>query len=168
MVLVARQIPFHPIGRRYVLGATTQKKEKMSGRHLLIVLTGDTGAGANAGAGGQSAMTSGAAVAQMVAARDAMQQTADKLQAVSDAIPGMFDEAQRNYLQKIDERAPLIQETYQRTLNGGFQGMFTLVAVCSMIGLILLAFYRDDRPKTIDGKLATPEEQADLGATVVG
>jgi OFA family oxalate/formate antiporter-like MFS transporter len=39
-VLVARQIPFHPIGRRYVLGATTQKKEKMSGRHLLIVLTG--------------------------------------------------------------------------------------------------------------------------------
>ncbi len=131
-------------------------------------MTGDTGAGANAGAGGQSAMTSGAAVAQMVAARDAMQQTADKLQAVSDAIPGMFDEAQRNYLQKIDERAPLIQETYQRTLNGGFQGMFTLVAVCSMIGLILLAFYRDDRPKTIDGKLATPEEQADLGATVVG
>ncbi|MEE8721686.1 MAG: MFS transporter [Eggerthellaceae bacterium] len=131
-------------------------------------MTGDTGAGASAGAGGQSAMTSGAAVAQMVAARDAMQQTADELQAVSDAIPGMFDEAQRNYLQEIDERAPLIQETYQRTLNGGFQGMFTLVAVCSMIGLILLAFYRDDRPKTIDGKLATPEEQADLGATVVG
>jgi MFS family permease len=126
------------------------------------------GTGASAGAGGQSAMTSGAAVAQMVAARDAMQQTADELQAASDAIPGMFDEAQRNYLQEIDERAPLIQETYQRTLNGGFQGMFTLVAVCSLVGLILLAFYRDDRPQTIDGKLATTEEQAGLGATVVG
>ncbi len=125
------------------------------------------GASADGGADRSDAAMSDAAVSQMVAARDAMQQTADELRAASDAVPGMFDEAQRNYLQKIDERAPLIQETYQRTLNGGFQGMFTLVAVCSMIGLILLAFYRDDRPKTIDGKLATPEEQADLGATVV-
>lgn len=69
----------------------------------------------------------------------------DDLAALEEAIPATFDEALEGYLGEIDARAADIQATFQRVLNDGFGGMFALVAACSAVGVVLLAFYRDDR-----------------------
>lgn len=53
---------------------------------------------------------------------------------VRDAIPGMFDEAEANYLAAIDEETDTIQATYQQTLNAGFKDMAVFVAICAIIG----------------------------------
>ena len=82
-----------------------------------------------------------AAVA-MQEAHDEIADTVDMLEAVEEAIPGMFVEAEENYLAEIDAHAEDIQLVYQETLNEGFSGMFILVAVCSFIGTALLMLYR--------------------------
>ena len=70
----------------------------------------------------------------------------DRMKVLREAVPGAFDEALENYLYAIDERSGTIEETFQRTLNEGFKGMFILVAISAFVGLILLAFYRvEDR-----------------------
>ena len=74
-----------------------------------------------------------------------MQATIAKLKEVKAAIPATFDEAEENYLAKIDEVGPQIQEVYRSTLNGGFQGMAFFVAVCAAIGLIVLFPYREKK-----------------------
>lgn len=52
--------------------------------------------------------------------------------------------AKEDYLHEIDGHADQIQITFQQTLNEGFRGLFSVVAVCSLIGLVLLFFYHDE------------------------
>lgn len=54
------------------------------------------------------------------------------------------DAAEDQYLAAIDERAGTIEDTFQSTLDEGFRGAFLLVGACSLIGLALLALYRED------------------------
>lgn len=53
--------------------------------------------------------------------------------------------AEDQYLAAIDERAGTIEDTFQSTLDEGFRGAFLLVGACSLVGLALLALYREDR-----------------------
>ena len=55
------------------------------------------------------------------------------------------DAAEQQYLAEIDDHAGDIESTFQTTLDEGFRGAFLLVAASSLIGLALLAFYREDR-----------------------
>lgn len=52
-----------------------------------------------------------------------LNETISQTKEVRDAISGMFDEAEANYLATIDEEADTIQATYQQTLNTGFKDM---------------------------------------------
>ena len=55
------------------------------------------------------------------------------------------DAAEQQYLAAIDERSGTIEDTFQSTLDEGFRGAFLLVGGCSLVGLALLALYREDR-----------------------
>ncbi len=55
------------------------------------------------------------------------------------------DAAEQQYLAAIDDRAGTIEDTFQSTLDEGFRGAFLLVGVCSLVGLALLALYRENR-----------------------
>ena len=78
-------------------------------------------------------------------ARDDLADTISKLKKVKAAIPGVFDEAEANYLEEIDEVGPQIQEVYRSTLNGGFKGMAFFVAACAAVGLLVLVPYRSKK-----------------------
>ena len=78
-----------------------------------------------------------------------LDETISQMKEVRDTIPGMFDEAEANYLAAIDEEADTIQATYQQTLNKGFKDMAVFVAICAIIGCLLLIPYREKAPKGI-------------------
>ena len=92
------------------------------------------------------------ALAQMNDGCAELADTIGKMEAVKAAIPDRFDEGGQNYLAEIDEEAPTIQKVFQQTLNEGFKGMFILSAICSAVGVVILAFYRDDKHRIIRKK----------------
>ena len=92
------------------------------------------------------------ALTQMKDGRAELADTIDKMEAVKAAIPDRFDEGGQNYLAEIDEEAPTIQKVFQQTLNEGFKGMFILSAICSAVGVVILAFYRDDKHRIVRKK----------------
>lgn len=55
------------------------------------------------------------------------------------------DAAEQQYLAAIDDRAGDIESTFQSTVDEGFRGAFLLVGICSLVGLALLALYREDK-----------------------
>lgn len=79
-------------------------------------------------------------------AHDSLAETIAQLEEADAAIPGLFDEAEANYLASIDDNAEQIQQVYQQTLNGGFRGMAIFVAIVALIGLLVLVPYKDNRP----------------------
>ena len=83
------------------------------------------------------------------------------MKAARDAIPAMFDEAETNYLTAVDNCASEIQATYQKTLNSGFKGMSIFVAICALVGLVLLLPYHENRKE-----YAEQEEHETANATV--
>ena len=85
---------------------------------------------ASAQAGIQSAYTS-------------LNETISQLQEARSALPGIFDEAETNYMTAIDDCADEIRTTYQQTLDQGFRGMAIFVAICSLIGMLLLIPYKE-------------------------
>ena len=99
--------------------------------------------------------------AELGDARSTLASTIQKLEAVSAAIPALFDEAEANYLVEIDENADVLKETYQRTLNGGFQGMAWFVFACSLVGVLLLLPYKDKR--RAKGEAGSQGGQGDQG-----
>ena len=84
--------------------------------------------------------------AELQQAYDSLCETIAQLSEADAAIPGLFDEAEANYLASIDDNAEQIQKVYQQTLNGGFRGMAIFVAVIALIGLLVLIPYKDNRP----------------------
>lgn len=71
----------------------------------------------------------------------------DQMQGMEDSVPAALEGAKQDYLRQIDERAAGIEDAFQKTLNDGFRGLFLLVAACSAVGLVLLAFYRNEGAK---------------------
>ena len=74
-----------------------------------------------------------------------LKDTIAKLKEVDAAIPGLFEEAQTNYLAAIDDNAEQIQLVYQTALDEGFTGMFSFTAVCCALSLLALLFFREER-----------------------
>ena len=58
-----------------------------------------------------------------------------------DAVPGAFDDALDNYLQEIDNKSDIIEETFQNTLNEGFKDIYMLTVMVAAFALVMLSFY---------------------------
>lgn len=93
----------------------------------------------------QASTATGFAMPQMTTSNNKLESTIQKLTVVKDSVPAKFDEAEANYLDLIDSNSENIQHAYQATLNEGFYGMFVFSAISSIIGFVLLLFYKDDK-----------------------
>ena len=90
-------------------------------------------------------MSAGAEALQ--GSHDELSTLRDQMQGMEDSVPAALEGAKQDYLRQIDERAAGIEDAFQKTLNEGFRGLFLLVAACSAVGLVLLAFYRNEGAK---------------------
>lgn len=71
--------------------------------------------------------------------------TVDKMNTLKEAVPGAFDSAKSNYLSEIEKRRDLIDKKFQTILNNGFKQIYSTVAIASLLAMIVLIFYREDR-----------------------
>jgi len=76
-----------------------------------------------------------------------MTDTVDKMNTLKEALPGAFDTAKTNYLAEIDNDRNVIENEFQITLNNGFKQIYSTVAIASILAMIVLMFYREDRKK---------------------
>lgn len=74
-----------------------------------------------------------------------MTDTVDKMTTLKEAIPEAFDTAKANYLTKIDEMKDVIENEFQSTLNNGFKQVYATVAIASLLAMIVLMLYREDK-----------------------
>ncbi len=84
-------------------------------------------------------------VDQMNKAKLMMSGTVEKMNTLKEAIPGAFDTAKTNYLAEIDNRRDIIENEFQITLNNGFKQVYSTVAIASLLAMIVMMFYREDR-----------------------
>ncbi len=84
----------------------------------------------------------GAQLAAMTAAKDKMTLLIDQMSQMNSAVPGAFDTAKNDYLGQIDTLKPTIEKEFQRTLNIGFRQLYATVTIVSVLGLLVLAFYK--------------------------
>lgn len=90
----------------------------------------------------------GSDVTTIVANVKTLAKTEIEQEAASAGMPAeAVDAAEQQYLAAIDDRAGDIESTFQSTVDEGFRGAFLLVGICSLVGLALLALYREDRPR---------------------
>ena len=90
----------------------------------------------------------GSDVTTIVANVKTLAKTEIEQEAASAGMPTeAVDAAEQQYLAAIDDRAGDIESTFQSTVDEGFRGAFLLVGICSLVGLALLALYREDRPR---------------------
>ena len=88
----------------------------------------------------------GSDVTTIVANVKTLAKTEIEQEAASAGMPAeAVDAAEQQYLAAIDDRAGDIESTFQSTVDEGFRGAFLLVGICSLVGLALLALYREDR-----------------------
>lgn len=76
--------------------------------------------------------------------------TVDKMTTVKEALPGAFDTAKTDYLTEIDQRSDVIEKEFQTTLNNGFKQVYSTVAIASLLAMIVLAFYREEKKAKIN------------------
>ncbi len=75
--------------------------------------------------------------------------TLNALVDLRDNLASVFNTAKANYLAAIQSNGPIIESTFQATLNEGFQQIYLTIAISSLVGFILLIPYRKKkRPAT--------------------
>lgn len=79
-----------------------------------------------------------------------MTDTVDKMNTLKEAIPGAFDTAKTDYLSEIEKKRSEIEEEFQTTLNNGFKQVYSTVAIASLLALIILMLYREERKAKIN------------------
>lgn len=84
-------------------------------------------------------------VASMTTAKDEMSDMMNKMTQLKDAIPGAFETAKNDYIANIDTLSAPIETEYQRTLNVGFLQLYFTVAIVSLLGMLVLMFYRKEK-----------------------
>lgn len=82
------------------------------------------------------------AISSIEAAKADVNDTISKMIALEEAVPEVFDEANKNYLAEIDKLAPKIESEFQNTLNVGFKQVYLTTGISALAGMIFLIFYR--------------------------
>lgn len=69
----------------------------------------------------------------------------DKMEALEEALPEVYETAIANYLTDIENERNLIENEYQTTLNNGFKQVYTTVAIASLLAMIILFLYKEEK-----------------------
>jgi EmrB/QacA subfamily drug resistance transporter len=93
----------------------------------------------------QSIPTMQGTIAKITNAKLQMTGTVDKMNLLKEAIPGAFDTAKINYLAEIENKRDVVENEFQRILNDGFKQIYSTVAIASLLAMVVLLFYREDR-----------------------
>lgn len=72
-----------------------------------------------------------------------MKSLEDKMIILQKSVPNAFDEGEKSYLKEIDNRSDQIENTFQKNLNIGFKNVYLTTGIASIIGLLLLLFYKN-------------------------
>ena len=78
-----------------------------------------------------------------------MTATAEKMKALEQALPGAFETAKTNYLAEIENNRSVIENEFQATLNKGFQQVYLTVAIASLLAMLVLMLYREDKKNKV-------------------
>jgi len=78
-----------------------------------------------------------------------LEDTMRKMQELSKAVPGAFEQAKENYLSEIDAVSNDIEAEYQKTLNEGFIQIYLTVVIAAAGALVLLMFYKERKKKEV-------------------
>lgn len=87
------------------------------------------------------------AATEIKTAKDDLNKTLEEWKTFKDSVPAAFDRSKQAYFKAIDDLGPVIEDTFQASLNIGFKQMYLTVSVFSILSLIVLVFYRK-KPKT--------------------
>ncbi|MDO4815897.1 MAG: hypothetical protein Q4A83_04745, partial [Bacillota bacterium] len=73
---------------------------------------------------------------------------------IRDEMPEIFDRTEANYLDAIDSSSEEIENVFQSTVNTGYRNMYLFLVAVNLAGLLLLAFYKEDRKKAASKEAA--------------
>lgn len=95
----------------------------------------------------QTKQTLSEQIASMTVAKDAINDDVNKMTELNNAIPKAFETAKNSYLEEIDSLKETIEDSFQETMNDGFKQVYLTVTIPSVLSLIILAFYQNNRKK---------------------
>lgn len=78
-------------------------------------------------------------------AEEQMNDMVTKMNSLKAAIPDSFAKAKDNYLKAIDDKKVVLEESFQITLNVGFQRVYLTSAIAAALAIVFLAFYSNKR-----------------------
>jgi len=93
--------------------------------------------------------TTSAAIIGMENSLIQMTDLKDKMNKLKNTIPSAFETAKTNNIDEIGKKDTQLQAEFQTTLNRGFGNVYKTVVIASVIGLLLLVFYRVKRDEEI-------------------
>ena len=86
-----------------------------------------------------------ATIDKMNAAKTQMEDTLGKMKSLKEAIPSPFETGKTNYLKEIENNRDRIEAEFQTTLNKGFKQVYSTVAIASILALIVLMLYKEEK-----------------------
>lgn len=78
-------------------------------------------------------------------AKGEMATTISQLNELSAFIPTALDKGEVEYINRIEDNRRNIEHVFQKTLNEGFRNVYLVVAISSIIGIILICFYKSGK-----------------------
>lgn len=97
------------------------------------------------GVNGTDANKTAVIIAAMEQQKETLSQTINKMKELKDFIPSAFDQSQKDYLIKIDDMKPQIEDSFQASLGTGFKQMYITVAIFSSISILFMILYKDPK-----------------------
>ncbi len=71
--------------------------------------------------------------------------TVEKMTTLEGALPSAFETAKTNYLAEIEGNRNAIVNEFQTVLNNGFKQVYSTVAIASLLAMIVLMLYREEK-----------------------
>lgn len=84
-----------------------------------------------------------AAVTAMKQQKAVLEDSIAKMEELKKIVPAAFEEAEKDYLKKLEEMKPQLQESFQSSLSTGFKQMYLTVSVFCILSILLLLMYRE-------------------------
>ncbi|MFU7517047.1 MFS transporter [Clostridium sp. HCS.1] len=85
---------------------------------------------------------------KMNAGKVQMEDTLVKMKALKEAVPTAFETGKNNYLTEIENIRGTIENEFQTTLNKGFQEVYATVAIASLLAMVVLMLYKEEKKVT--------------------
>jgi len=85
---------------------------------------------------------------KMNAGKVQMEDTLVKMKALKEAVPTAFETGKNNYLTEIENIGSTIENEFQTTLNKGFQEVYATVAIASLLAMVVLMLYKEEKKVT--------------------